>query len=317
MTRMITAEVRDNLVTTPRRSGSRDKSWLPDLVGVGPPLALFLLFMLIPMIVAVALSFTTWNGLGNPHWAGGANWSRFFSDSEARTAVGVTAKVVVLSYVVQTPISMALGLFTAGRERYRTVYATIFVIPLLMSTAGIALLWASLLDPNFGAMQALAKSSHLSFLNQNWLGDQNLTLYVVVAIIAWQFIPFHTLLYQAGTRQIPASLYEAARIDGASGAQQFWQITLPQLRNTMVTSTTLIIVGSLTYFDLVFILTGGGPGYATRLLPLDMYITGFQDHQFGQASAIATLLVIIGMLVSLGLVRFSGFSKMRSEMEGA
>ena len=142
-------------------------------------------------------------------------------------------------------------------------------------------------------------------------------LYTLIFIIAWQFIPFHTLLYQAGTRQIPASLYEAARIDGASGAQQFWQITLPQLRNTMVTSTTLIIVGSLTYFDLVFILTGGGPGYATRLLPLDMYITGFQDHQFGQASAIATLLVIIGMLVSLGLVRFSGFSKMRSEMEGA
>jgi raffinose/stachyose/melibiose transport system permease protein len=196
------------------------------------------------------------------------------------------------------------------------VLAVIFFVPLLLSSVAIALAFRYLLDPDFGLAQSF-HTAPASWLNHDWLGDQTLVLYTLIFIIAWQFIPFHTLLYQAGTRQIPASLYEAARIDGATGAQQFWRITLPQLRNTMVTSTTLIIVGSLTYFDLVFILTGGGPGYATRLLPLDMYIVGFEDHQFGQASAIATLLVVIGMLVSLGLVRFSGFSKMRSEMEGA
>ena len=121
----------------------------------------------------------------------------------ARTSVIVTAKLVVLSYVVQTPISMALGLFTAGRQRYRSVYATIYVLPLLLSTAGIALMWESLLDPSFGALSALAKSWHLSFLQQNWLGSPDLTLYVVVAIIAWQFIPFHTLLYAVGRTADP------------------------------------------------------------------------------------------------------------------
>jgi raffinose/stachyose/melibiose transport system permease protein len=281
-----------------------------------PALVLFGLFALLPMAIVVLLSFTRWDGLTSPAWAGVANWSHLLTDSVTRHSMWLTLQVVVLSWVIQTPISLLLGVFLAGRQRYRAVLAVIFFIPLLLSSVAIALAFRYLLDPNFGLTQSW-HTAPLSWLNHDWLGDQTLVLYTLIFIIAWQFIPFHTLLYQAGTRQIPASLYEAARIDGASGAQQFWQITLPQLRNTMVTSTTLIIVGSLTYFDLVFILTGGGPGYATRLLPLDMYITGFQDHQFGQASAIATLLVIIGMLVSLGLVRFSGFSKMRSEMEGA
>ena len=281
-----------------------------------PALVLFGLFALLPMAIVVVLSFTRWDGLTTPAWAGTANWAHLFTDPETRHSIWLTVQVVVLSWLIQTPISLLLGVYLAGKQRYRALLAVIFFIPLLLSSVAIALAFRYLLDPNFGLTQSW-HAAPLSWLNHDWLGDQTLVLYTLIFIIAWQFIPFHTLLYQAGTRQIPASLYEAARIDGASGAQQFWQITLPQLRNTMVTSTTLIIVGSLTYFDLVFILTGGGPGYATRLLPLDMYITGFQDHQFGQASAIATLLVIIGMLVSLGLVRFSGFSKMRSEMEGA
>jgi len=283
---------------------------------VVPALVLFGLFALLPMAIVVVLSFTRWDGLTTPAWAGTANWAHLFTDPETRHSIWLTLQVVVLSWLIQTPISLLLGVYLAGKQRYRVLLAVIFFIPLLLSSVAIALAFRYLLDPNFGLTQSW-HTAPLSWLNHDWLGDQTLVLYTLIFIIAWQFIPFHTLLYQAGTRQIPASLYEAARIDGASGAQQFWQITLPQLRNTMVTSTTLIIVGSLTYFDLVFILTGGGPGYATRLLPLDMYITGFQDHQFGQASAIATLLVIIGMLVSLGLVRFSGFSKMRSEMEGA
>jgi len=283
---------------------------------VVPALVLFGLFALLPMVIVVVLSFTRWDGLTTPAWAGTANWAHLFTDPETRHSIWLTLQVVVLSWLIQTPISLLLGVYLAGKQRYRALLAVIFFIPLLLSSVAIALAFRYLLDPNFGLTQSW-HTAPLSWLNHDWLGDQTLVLYTLIFIIAWQFIPFHTLLYQAGTRQIPASLYEAARIDGASGAQQFWQITLPQLRNTMVTSTTLIIVGSLTYFDLVFILTGGGPGYATRLLPLDMYITGFQDHQFGQASAIATLLVIMGMLVSLGLVRFSGFSKMRSEMEGA
>jgi raffinose/stachyose/melibiose transport system permease protein len=278
---------------------------------------LFCLFIVVPMIVAVALSFVRWNGLGTPQWVAGSNWAEFFRDPVARTSVIVTAKVVGLSYLVQTPISLGLGLFTAGRQRYRAVYAAIFVLPLLMSTAGIALMWESLLDPNFGALTALAKSWHLAFLQQNWLGSPNLTLYVIVAIIAWQFIPFHTLLYTVGRRQIPQVFYEAAMLDGASPARTFWRITLPQLRYTIVTSGILMIVGSLTYFDIVYIMTDGGPGYTTRVLSLDMYNVAFLQDQYGYASVLAVLLGVIGIAVAVGLVRFTGFAAMASQQEGA
>jgi raffinose/stachyose/melibiose transport system permease protein len=290
---------------------------LADVIGVGPPLFLFGLFIVVPMIAAVAMSFVKWNGLGAPRWAGGANWTEFFHDPVARTSVGVTLKVIVVSYVIQTPISLGLGLFTAGKERYKTVYATIFVLPLLLSTAGISLMWESMLDPNFGALTSLSKSTGLSFLNQNWLGDSRLTLYVIIAIIAWQFIPFHTLLYAVGRRQIPGALYEAALLDGASPFQMFRRVTLPQLRYTIVTSGILMVVGSLTYFDIIYIMTDGGPGYTTRVLSLDMYNAAFVQDQYGYASVLAVILGVVGIAVAVGLVRFSGFASMASQQEGA
>jgi raffinose/stachyose/melibiose transport system permease protein len=144
-----------------------------------------------------------------------------------------------------------------------------------------------------------------------------LILPVVVFIIAWQFVPLHTLLYQGGVRQIPASLYEAAEIDGAGRWQQFFAITLPQLRYTVITSSTLMITGSLTYFDVVFVLTGGVPSDAINILPIDMYVTGFSATQFGTASALAIILAVIGLAISLVLTKFSGFTRMTSQQEGA
>lgn len=279
---------------------------LADLLGVGPPMVLFLLFIIVPMIVAIALSFTTWNGVGNPTWAGFSNWTKFFGDPTAHSSIWITVQIVVLSYVIQTPISIGLGLFTAGKQRYRTVYATIFVLPLLLSTAGIALMWESFLDPTFGAL--------VPFYSQSWLSDPNSQLYALILIIAWQFIPFHTLLYAVGRRQVPAVLYEAARIDGASTAQLFFRVTLPQLRYTIVTSGILMVTGSLTYFDIIYIMTKNTPG--TQNLSLDMYVTAFSATEFGYSSVLAVVLGVVGIAVAVGLVRFSGFGRMRSQQEG-
>jgi raffinose/stachyose/melibiose transport system permease protein len=290
---------------------------LADLIGLTPAMVLFGVFILLPLLAAFVLSFFRWNGLGAPQWAGGANWVQFARDPVAGTSLIVTAKVVGLSWLVQTPVSMALGLFTAGRQRYRSVYAAIYVLPLLLSTAGIALMWEALLDPNFGGLAALSKSLNLGFLQQNWLGKPSLTLYVIVAIIAWQFIPFHTLLYQMGRRHIPEVLYEAATLDGATGRQLFWRVTLPQLRYTIATSSTLMIVGALTYFDIIYIMTSGGPGYTTRVLSLDMYQAAFLQNEFGYASVLAVVLGVVGVGIALGLVRLTGFASMASQQEGA
>ncbi len=290
----------------------RNRTDGPPFLMALPALLLFALFALVPMVIVVYLSFTRWDGLGSPAWTGLDNWRTALTSDVTRHALWLTAKLMVFSWIVQTPISLLLGVFVAGKQRYRALLGVFYFVPLLISTAAIAVIFKNLLDPNFGLGAAL----HLSFLGQDWLGDPQLAFYTVVFVISWQFVPFHTLLYQAGARQIPASLYEAASIDGAGRLAQFWHITLPQLRYTIVTSSTLMVVGSLTYFDLVFVLTGGGPGYATRILPLDMYITGFQSNQMGLASAVSVVLVAAGLLVSLALVRFSGFSRMRSQQAG-
>lgn len=297
--------------STKRAAGRLGRGHLTGLFAL-PALVMFVLFAIVPLVGAGVLSFVRWDGIGPLSWDGLTNWRAILSDSVTGLALVLTAKVMVVSWFVQTPISLLLGVFTAGTQRYRALLAVLYFIPLLLSSAAVAIAFKAILDPNFGLGSAVG----LDVLRQDWLGNPDLVLFVVIFIIAWQFVPFHTLLYQAGVRNIPGSLYEAASIDGAGRLRQFRYITLPQLRYTIVTSSTLMLTGSLTYFDVVFVLTGGGPGNATRLLPLHMYLTGFSSYDMGAASALAVILVVVGLTLALVLTRFSGFSRMSSDQEG-
>ena len=278
-----------------------------------PALAFFLLFAIIPLIGVLFLSFTSWDGLGEIKLDGLSSWTTVLTDPVTGNALLVTAKIMFFSFIVQAPISLLLGVFTAGGQKYRAALAVLYFVPLLLSSAAVAIAYKALLDPNFGLGAGLG----IPALSQDWLGNSDLVLFVVVFVIAWQFVPFHTLIYQGGVRQIPASLYEAAQIDGAGRVQQFFNITLPQLKYTIITSSTLMVVGSLAYFDLVFVLTGGGPGYATRLLPLHMYLTGFKANDMGAASALGVILVAIGLALALLLQRLGGKNRNASQLEGA
>ncbi|GAA1949155.1 sugar ABC transporter permease [Microbacterium aquimaris] len=277
-----------------------------------PALIFFGVFAIAPLGVALYLSFTRWSGLGSPEWIGLENWQTLLTTPGTWHSLWLTVALMALSWLVQTPISILLGVFLSGHQRYRELFAVIYFVPLLLSSAAIAIAFRNLLDPNFG----LFTMPGLEWLNLSWLGNPDLAFYTIVLIIAWQFIPLHTLLYQGGARQIPQSLYEAAALDGAGRARQFFEITLPQLRYTIVTSSTLMLIGALTYFDIIFILTQGGPGDATRILPLDMYLTGFVGNQMGLASTIAIVLVVLGVALSVSISKFSGFTRMESQLDG-
>lgn len=297
------------LVPASRRvSATGGLSWL-----AAPALVYFVIFAIVPLVGVLALSFTDWDGIGAITFSGVENWGVVFADPGTWRAFGLTIVVMVLSWLVQTPISLLLGVFTAGTQRYRAVLAVLYFLPLLLSSAAIAVAYKALLDPNFG----LAAGLGLPFLAQDWLGDPALAMGVVIFVIAWQFVPFHTLIYQGGVRQIPQSMYEAAQLDGAGRIAQFFHITLPQLKYTIITSSTLMTVGSLTYFDLIFVLTGGGPANSTRILPLDMYLTGFKANQMGLASVIAVILVLLGLGLALFLQRLGGTDKSASQLDGA
>lgn len=221
--------------------------------------------------------------------------------------------LTTISWVFQTPVALLLGVWAAGRQRSRAFLSAIFFIPLLLSTTAIAMLFHALLDPNFGVIQTIGPWLGV---DPNVMGSSTGALLVVAFVGGWQFMPFHTLIYQGGARQIPEVLYQAASIDGAGMVRQFFHITPPQLRHTMTTSSVLMIVGSLTYFDTVLIMTKGGPGTDTTILPYLMYRTGFQTYDLGYAAAVATALVVVATSISLLMVRLSGFGSMRSTREG-
>lgn len=295
-----------------RQPGGGNHRTGPPFVMAAPALIFFLAFAALPLAGVALLSFMAWDGLGTPQWVGLDKWSQTLADPVTRQAMWLTLVFVVGSYVFQAPVALLLGVFMAGRQRYRAFLSVLYFLPLLFSSAAVGITFQALLDPNFGLSRAFGSE----LFNRDWLGNSDIALYVVIFVVGWCFVPFHSLLYQAGVSQIPHSMYEAATLDGAGRVKQFWYVTLPQLRYTIVTSSTLMLVGSLTYFDLIFVLTGGGPGNATRILPLDMYLTGFRSYDMGQASAVALILAVVGLSLALVLNRISGAGKMESQQAG-
>jgi raffinose/stachyose/melibiose transport system permease protein len=267
----------------------------------------------VPLLGVLALSFTQWDGIGEINPAGLDSWRTVLTEPGLVHSIWVTFLVMALSWVFQTPMSLLLGVFLASRKGYRGFLAVLYFIPLLLSSAAIAITFSALLNPNFGLGTGLG----VEFLNQDWLGQGNLALGVLIFVVSWQFIPFHSLIYQGAVRQIPTAMYEAAEIDGAGRVRKFFSITLPQLKYTIITSSTLMVVGSLTFFDLIFVLTAGGPGDATNVLALEMYKTGFMANLMGPASVIAVILVLFGLGLALLLRKLGGGGASDSQLEGA
>ena len=284
----------------------------PGLVWAVPATAFFFLFAVVPLLLVAVLSFTSWDGLGSPSWAGTANWTALLHDPTMIRSLWLSVLITVLGVVVQTPLSILLGVWAAGPQRNRAVLSAVYFVPLLLSATAVSVLWRALLDPNFG----VPAQARWLFGDGNLLGMRDSAIGVLVFVGAWQYTPFHTLIYQGAARAVPPVLYQAAEIDGAGTVRQFWHITLPQLRDTMITSMILMVVGGLTTFDTVLILTQGGPGTDTTISAYYMYQKAFKSFDFGGGSAIALVLVLVATVISLVVVRVSGYDRMRSSAEG-
>jgi raffinose/stachyose/melibiose transport system permease protein len=244
-------------------------------------------------------STLNWSDMGPASRAaniGLTNYVRLLKDIAFWHAVRNNFLLVIVSIVFQLGIGMILALILNTGRRGTRVLRTIYFMPLLLSTVATGILWLLLFDPYTGLFNGILKllspGERLS-----WLGSEKVVMFAVMFVICWQYIPQYMILLRAGMTGIPEDLYEAATIDGANKWQQFWSMTLPLLSGALKTSSILSIVGSLKYFDLIWIMTGGGPNGYSELMATYMYKRAFNEDRMGFASAAAACMVIISFIV--------------------
>ena len=204
------------------------------------------------------------------------------------------AGVVALACCAALVLAVVLDEASKGSRVLKILY----FLPLLMSSVALGVVFKNIYDPNFGPINAFLSAVHLDGLVRDWLGDPRYALGSVIAVVCWQNIPFYMVLFLAGLSSFPRELGEAARLDGASESTIFWRIKLPHLQGTVRTGAMLAIVGSLRYFDLIFIMTDGGPEGASELMATYMFRTVFSSFQLGYGSTIASAMFIIVTIVA-------------------
>lgn len=264
-----------------------------------PALLIFSLYMVLPIPLSAYFSFFRWKGFGENRFIGLGNWIELVSDGVFRQALLNNFKLVVFSILGQLPIALALALLLAKKTKITDVLKTIYFIPLLMSSVAVATLWSKIYDPNFGLINMFFDLIGLENLTVNFLGSSRIAIYSVVVAINWRYIPLYMILFLAAIKNIPAELYEAAEVDGATKWDNFKYITLPLLRPTIINASVLALVGSLKFFDIVYALTGGGPNNSTELMATYMYKNAFNSLRMGYGSTIALALFIIAFSLSL------------------
>jgi len=273
------------------------------LLFTAPALVLYTIYVLYPVGVSMWYSLLDWNGLAAGKFVGLSNWRRLFQDQSVLSSLRNTLIILAASFAVEMQVGLLLAVLVQRLRRLGTILSSIYILPLLMSSVAVGITWSFLYNPQYGPLYYI----YNNFGQQapGLLGSPTLAIWAVTAVVLWQFIPLYMLLFNAGLVAIPQELYEAASIDGAGAWTRFRSITLPLLRRTFITASVLVLTGSLVYFDLIFVMTGGGPGNASYTLAMYIYRSAFQDQEVGYGSTIAVLLFVISFIVSGLIVRFS------------
>jgi raffinose/stachyose/melibiose transport system permease protein len=265
-----------------------------------PAALLYSALVLLPVAQAIFYSFFRWNGLGPlQNFIGLANYTRLFSDRVFLGALNHNLQLVLLSILIQLPLALALALLVRGMLRGRAAFRTIFFLPFVLSEVVTGVIWNFIYRPDGGLINVLLQSILPGMRETALLANPSTVLYALFGVITWKFFGYHMILYIAGLQNIPAELEEAAQIDGCGRWQTLRYITLPLLGNTIRLTIYLSVLGSLQFFDLIWVMTTGGPVSASDTMATYLYKFGFQRFQLGYGSAIAVVIFLICFSFSL------------------
>jgi raffinose/stachyose/melibiose transport system permease protein len=267
-----------------------------------PVLIMIAVFMVYPIIQTFINSFTQWNGISTTKTFNGLyNWNKLLHDSDFWRSFLNNVKIMILSLIIQMPIGILLATFLDAGGRKFNFFKVIWFLPLLTSSVAVGYLFHYALATNGGLISSI--SNFFGGGNVDLLGNQATALYAVIGVICWQFIPFYMVYYIAGYSSISEDIYEAAIVDGATRGQYVRKIALPLLVPTIQNAVVMSVTGSLKYFDLVYVMTGGGPGTSTELMATYMYKTSFTSFNMGYGSAVAAGMFILITLIASIIMR--------------
>jgi len=267
---------------------------------IGPALSLFLVFVVWPIVKAVQFSMYRWKGFGPlKDFVGLDNYDAVLHNEVFTDALMHNLTIVVLSVLIQLPLGLAIALLLNRRMRGQGVLRTLIFVPYVLSEVIASVVWLQLLQPQYGVADSLLSSIGLHGPEQGWLGTPDYALYTVMAVLTWKYLGLAVLLFLAGLQGIPVDVIEAAQMDGASWWQVQWRITIPLLGPTLRVWAFLSMVGSLQLFDMVWILTGGGPANSTTTMATFLVTEGTKRQNYGIASAASVILFVVALFLAL------------------
>lgn len=270
-----------------------------------PAIALFAVFRLYPMAFGLDLSLNEWDGVKPMVFRGLANYRHaILEDVAFRLALWHNVLFAVGTVLGKNVVALVLAVLLNGEIRGRTFFRTTLFMPVVMSFVVVGLLWSWIFNFQFGLLNNLLAAAGLDGWRVDWLGDPRIALLSLIGVDVWKWYGFHMVIYLAGLQSIPPALYEAAMIDGASGWQQFRRVTLPLLRPIVVVNVTLSLMGAFNVFDLIYVMTQGGPANATNVVMIHAYLQGFKFYQMGYAAAISYVLMAVVIALSALQIRF-------------
>jgi multiple sugar transport system permease protein len=290
-------------VRRPRLSLARQEE-LTAYLFILPSLLGFVVFLVVPMVASLGISFYDWELLTPPRFIGLKNFATLVTDRVFRDVVWNTVYYTFGLVPLNLVVSLGLALWLNTRLRGLTLYRMAFFLPVVTVTVAVALIWRWMYEPRAGIIDVGLRAIGLP--GPAWLGDTHWAMPAIIIMSVWKGFGYNMVLFLAGLQGIPVNLYEAAMIDGANGWQRFWRITLPLLSPVVFLAVVLTVISSFQVFDQAYVMTNGGPANATNTIVLYIYQNGFQFFRMGYASAIAWVLFGVIFVFTLVQMRLQG-----------
>ncbi len=281
----------------------RDKRAI--VIFVLPAFLVFASIVILPIAFSGYYSLLEWNGAGKSTFIGFDNYIEMFTNPSTYFVKGIFNSAILagLSIFVQVPLALGLALLISRGVKFEGLFRNVYFIPVIISTTVIGQLWMKIYHPNNGMLNLLLQNFGLASLKHNWLADPNISLGAVFFVLIWQYIGYHMLLLYSAIKAVPSSLYEAAEIDGCSKAQLSRHISIPIILPMIKVCVTFALIGSLKTFDLIYVLTKGGPIHATEVPTTLMFSNIFLNYRYGLGSSMAIFILLECLLFTVCVQR--------------